>query len=210
MSLKDKKEALAKARRERLRRVREQIDQRRRAKETAASRSSSHPGNSHESEPETRTSGRARGGEPTSSDARVTVLPCVQCSTSLRLTLPLPSEFFRCPNCRHGYTVRVAGTDLLVLVVMPEPVHGGGEGRAGGPQSIPAEVLRAYVSLGLEPTQDLARIRREFRNLVAQYHPDKVAALGPDLRHLAETKMRELNTAHEVLQAFLTRRSDHA
>ncbi len=31
------------------------------------------------------------------------------------------------------------------------------------------------------------------------YHPDKVTGLGPELRTLAEQKMRDINRAHEIL-----------
>jgi hypothetical protein len=42
-------------------------------------------------------------------------------------------------------------------------------------------------------------IKSRYRELVKQYHPDKVATLGPELRELAERKTREINRAYEVL-----------
>lgn len=38
-----------------------------------------------------------------------------------------------------------------------------------------------------------------YRAKAAQYHPDKVATMGPEIRALAESKMREINAAwHEA------------
>lgn len=32
---------------------------------------------------------------------------------------------------------------------------------------------------------------------MSQYHPDKVASLGPELRDLCERKTKEINTAYD-------------
>lgn len=38
---------------------------------------------------------------------------------------------------------------------------------------------------------------RRMAREMGQYHPDKVATLGPEIRALAERKTRELNQAYE-------------
>jgi hypothetical protein len=43
-------------------------------------------------------------------------------------------------------------------------------------------------------------VRKRYRHLVAQYHPDKVNHLGPKLRELAEKEMKELNEAFEFFK----------
>ena len=44
-------------------------------------------------------------------------------------------------------------------------------------------------------TQD---IRRAYKALISQYHPDKVADLGPELQALATRKTQEINVAYRT------------
>ena len=41
-------------------------------------------------------------------------------------------------------------------------------------------------------------IRGAYRSLIGQYHPDKVATLGAELRAVADRKSKELNAAYEA------------
>ena len=54
--------------------------------------------------------------------------------------------------------------------------------------------------LGVEPGASQDDIRRAYRRLAAQYHPDKVAHLGADLRQLAEQKFKAIQAAYEMLK----------
>jgi len=47
-------------------------------------------------------------------------------------------------------------------------------------------------------------IRAAYRRKMAQYHPDKVATLGPELRRLAEQMAKRINRAYE--EALLERK----
>jgi hypothetical protein len=49
--------------------------------------------------------------------------------------------------------------------------------------------------LGISPEATLADAQKAYRLMMRQYHPDKVAGLGPELIQLAEQKSRELNAA---------------
>jgi curved DNA-binding protein CbpA len=57
----------------------------------------------------------------------------------------------------------------------------------------PAEIL------GVSESATLGEIKKAYRRRIREYHPDHVAALGPDLRDLAERKTKEINEAHDVL-----------
>jgi DnaJ-domain-containing protein 1 len=57
-----------------------------------------------------------------------------------------------------------------------------------------------YRTLELAPTATDAEIEAAYRRLIAQYHPDRVAGAGPELRELAETRARAINVAYERLQ----------
>lgn len=52
--------------------------------------------------------------------------------------------------------------------------------------------------LGVSETADLAQIEYAYRVKISQYHPDKVAQMGEDIRQLAETKSKEINAAYET------------
>jgi DnaJ-domain-containing protein 1 len=51
--------------------------------------------------------------------------------------------------------------------------------------------------LGVPPGSPLPEVKRAYLALVAQYHPDKVAALGPKLQALAQEETRRLIEAWE-------------
>ena len=40
-------------------------------------------------------------------------------------------------------------------------------------------------------------IRKAYQSLIRQYHPDKVASLGPELRELCEQKTKTVNVAYD-------------
>jgi len=51
--------------------------------------------------------------------------------------------------------------------------------------------------LGVSPNATRSEIASAYRALISQYHPDKVARLGPEIRAVAERKSAELNRAYE-------------
>ena len=56
-----------------------------------------------------------------------------------------------------------------------------------------------YAVLGVSRTASQAQIKAAYRMRMQEYHPDKVAHLGAELRALAERKAREINEAYEAL-----------
>ena len=55
--------------------------------------------------------------------------------------------------------------------------------------------------LGLRGRVTFADIKRHYRERMLEYHPDKVAALGPKLRELAENESKKINAAYEFFTA---------
>jgi DnaJ like chaperone protein len=53
--------------------------------------------------------------------------------------------------------------------------------------------------LGVRPDADHQKIRAAYRELVNQYHPDKVAHLGEEFQKLAEERFKEIQQAYDTL-----------
>jgi restriction system protein len=57
-----------------------------------------------------------------------------------------------------------------------------------------------HTVLGLSRNATREEIRAAYRALIVQYHPDKVAQLGPELRQLATEKSAQINEAYRALE----------
>jgi hypothetical protein len=55
--------------------------------------------------------------------------------------------------------------------------------------------------LGLCGQVTLEDVKKRYRELVAQYHPDKVNHLGPKLKQVAEEEMKEINAAYSFFKS---------
>ncbi|MDO5675619.1 MAG: DnaJ domain-containing protein [bacterium] len=53
-----------------------------------------------------------------------------------------------------------------------------------------------YAVLGLEKDAGFDEIKKAYRKLSMQYHPDKVGHLGDEFKGIAEEKMKEINVAY--------------
>ena len=62
------------------------------------------------------------------------------------------------------------------------------------------EVAHARV-LGLRGRVTFADIKRHYRERMMEYHPDKVATLGPKIREVAEHETKKINAAYEFFTA---------
>ena len=61
---------------------------------------------------------------------------------------------------------------------------------------------KAYRLLGVSPNDDMQTIKKAYRKLVRQYHPDIIKAQGKDESYLQEAtkKTQEINEAYELIK----------
>jgi DnaJ like chaperone protein len=72
--------------------------------------------------------------------------------------------------------------------------------RQYGGTSAPDLKARHLATLGLESGASAEEIKKAYRKLSMQYHPDKVRHLGEEFRAVAEEKMKEINAAYDFLE----------
>jgi hypothetical protein len=66
------------------------------------------------------------------------------------------------------------------------------------PKSLLPQTPSWFAVLGVSENASIADIERAYRAKINQYHPDKVAQMGEDIRQLAEAKSKEINVADET------------
>lgn len=62
-----------------------------------------------------------------------------------------------------------------------------------------------YQILEVDINSSWETIVDSYKHKIAQYHPDKVATMGPEIRMLAESKSREINAAFEYAERVIKR-----
>lgn len=80
----------------------------------------------------------------------------------------------------------------------PEPGPG-----APPPMETSVPDLDPWIVLGIHKGAQFDEVKKAYRALITQYHPDKVAHLAPEFRKLAEERTREINIAYNMLEKEL-------
>lgn len=125
---------------------------------------------------------------------------CMQCGKNLRIQLADKVASYRCPKCLLEFSVSIANQKPLVYVVIPDIRK---YTYKNTPKAkLPKEVMIALKSLDLEGYQNFDEVKRAYRELIKQYHPDKVSGLGIEIKKLAEAKTKEINTAYQIIESF--------
>jgi DnaJ like chaperone protein len=86
----------------------------------------------------------------------------------------------------------------------PRP-GGAGAGGGGGARSAPVRgpsLSQAYAVLGVKPKDSDATIKRAYRRLLSQHHPDKLVSKGlpEEMMKMAAQKTHEIRRAYEMIQ----------
>ena len=107
----------------------------------------------------------------------------------------------------HAMLVRIAKRlglserDVAQIEALLRATTAGPSARGAEPSQ--DRLADAYAALGITPDASPAEIKRAYRKLISQNHPDKLAARGlpESMRAVAEERSRELNTAYDLIKS---------
>jgi DnaJ like chaperone protein len=107
----------------------------------------------------------------------------------------------------HQLLLRVArglGLTEAELDALEAMLRGSASGAGSGPGAPPRRdaLQDAYRVLGVSPQASDAEIKRAYRKLMSQNHPDKLAGKGlpESMRAMAEEKTRAITAAHDLIE----------
>ncbi|WP_020208054.1 co-chaperone DjlA [Gilvimarinus chinensis] len=93
---------------------------------------------------------------------------------------------------------------ILKMIKAQNSFAGGGyrQGAGGGSQSSPNALAEAYDALGVESSATDAEVKRAYRKLMSQYHPDKLAGQGlpEDAVKAATERSKEIQVAYDLIK----------
>lgn len=94
-----------------------------------------------------------------------------------------------------------AAVDQVLRMAAAQAHFQGAGGGAPGDSAAPS-LEDAYAALGVQPTDSDAQVKRAYRRLMSQNHPDKLSARGvPDeMLRLATEKSQEIQSAYELIR----------
>jgi DnaJ like chaperone protein len=110
-----------------------------------------------------------------------------------------------------AFALRVSDMELMALMAMKgyawNAASGGGyRGNAyGGGGYVPPQRNTSgpdpYTVLGISRSVDDRAIKRAYRKLISEHHPDRLGDLPEDMRKRAEARASEINAAYERIKA---------
>jgi DnaJ like chaperone protein len=112
-----------------------------------------------------------------------------------------------------AFALRVSDMELMALMAMKGYAwnanaggrsYGGSQGRPGGgyvPPQRSAQGPDPYAVLGIQRDADDRAIKRAYRKLISEHHPDRLGDLPEDMRRRAESRASEINAAYERIKA---------
>ncbi len=111
---------------------------------------------------------------------------------------------------RLAATLRISDMELMALMAMKGYAWSPGAGQAGAnawqgsgytPPRRATSGPDPYTVLGVSRDADERAVKRAYRKLISEHHPDRLGDLPEDLRRRAEARASEINAAYERIKA---------
>ncbi|MGB1262806.1 MAG: co-chaperone DjlA [Cognaticolwellia sp.] len=101
---------------------------------------------------------------------------------------------------RLGYSARELDK-LLEMIIAGARFHQQGQGNTGF--SSEQQLDNAYKVLGVSDKNSASEIKKAYRKLMSQHHPDKLVAKGlpPEMMESAKQKAQDIQAAYEIVSA---------
>jgi DnaJ like chaperone protein len=109
-----------------------------------------------------------------------------------------------------AFALRVSEMELMALMAMKGYAWNAGPGRrgpgagsAGGgyvPPQRSSQGPDPYAVLGVDRSADDRAIKRAYRKLISEHHPDRLGDLPDDMRKRAESRASEINAAYDRIK----------
>lgn len=93
-------------------------------------------------------------------------------------------------------------TDYDLRSIEAKYIYGQQYRQNGSSASSSSNVEHYYAVLGLSKGATMDDIKKAYRKLSMQYHPDKVGHLGEEFQKVAEEKMKEINAAYDYFKKY--------
>lgn len=110
-----------------------------------------------------------------------------------------------------AFALRVSDMELMALMAMKgyawnaaaggQRHYGHGQGRSGYvPPQRSAQGPDPYAVLGIDRQADDRAVKRAYRKLISEHHPDRLGDLPEDMRKRAESRASEINAAYDRIK----------
>lgn len=108
-----------------------------------------------------------------------------------------------------AFALRVSDMELMALMAMKGYAWNAGsqrgysQGSNGGgyvPPQRSAQGPDPYAVLGIDRSVDDRAVKRAYRKLISEHHPDRLGDLPEDMRKRAESRASEINAAYERIK----------
>ncbi|MBK1643454.1 molecular chaperone DjlA [Thiocapsa imhoffii] len=115
---------------------------------------------------------------------------------------PSPQQVRLLESIRRGLNVSTfAYRQLENLLLLQQRIRGAAGQRASAPTPKKPPLASAYATLGVEPKASDAEVKKAYRRLMSQHHPDKLVARGlpEEALRMASQKTQEIRKAYETI-----------
>jgi transcription elongation factor Elf1 len=121
------------------------------------------------------------------------IFSCPICKQKIRVSLPILNDIGRCTTCDSRFTIYTDEQEHIYI----ETIH---ENNAVNDDNTISSIEDCFKLFGLPESATKQEIKKAYKMMMNQYHPDKVTRLGSKLKTIADVETKKINTAHAMLK----------